>query len=163
VLKIVLVALIIFLLQITVLDEISVAGAAPDLVVVLLIVLVLDRNPATAVIIGFMLGFLQDLGNASFLGMNALAHSIIAYAASHIGGRFFPESVLFKGLLIFTAAILKSLIVLIVTTSFALQDVIASFFRYAILSSIYTAFVGMVVLALVRAATGRVVRSRGGY
>jgi rod shape-determining protein MreD len=95
--------------------------------------------------------------------MNALAQSIIAYGASHFGGRFFPESVLFRGLLIFTAAILKSVIVLVITTSFSIPDIIASFFRYSIISSLYTALIGMVVLSLMRAFTGRMVRSRGGY
>ena len=160
-LRVILLALLIFVLQLEVVPEIGILGTAPDLFIVLLVALVLERGPVAAVIIGFLLGFLQDLGNASFLGLNALAKSLIAYGASRFGGGFLPESVLFKGLLIFVASLFNEGLVLLVTTGFDLPVIFFSFFRYSILSALYTAVVGLVVFALIDALTGRVVGSRG--
>jgi rod shape-determining protein MreD len=155
--------IVVIVLQLTVVSGMSIAGASPDLVIVLLVILIADREPVGAVVIGFLLGFLQDLGNASFLGMNALAKSIVAYGISRVGGGFFPESAVFKTLLIFIASLVNDIIALIVTTRFDLLEIIVSFFRYSILSALYTGFIGLVVVTVVRFASGRVVRPRGGY
>jgi rod shape-determining protein MreD len=160
--RIVLLAALIFILQLKVVPSIGLLGVMPDLIIVLLVALVLERGPVAAVIIGFLLGFLQDLGNASHLGMNALAKSLIAYGVSRFGAGFLPESVLFKGLLIFAASLCNEGLSLIVTTGFDLPAIIVSFFRYSILSSLYTAVVGLLVFAVIDAVTGRVVGVRGG-
>ncbi len=160
--RIILLAALILILQLKVVPSIGLLGVMPDLVIVLLVALVLERGPVAAVLIGFLLGFLQDLGNASHLGMNALAKSLIAYGVSRFGAGFLPESVLFKGLLIFAASLCNEGLSLIVTTGFDLPAIILSFFRYSILSSLYTAVLGLLVFAVIDAVTGRVVGARGG-
>ena len=159
----ILAAIIVFVLQVTIVSGISIAGASPDLVIILLIILIADRDPVSAVVIGFLLGFLQDLGNASFLGMNALAKSIVAYGVSRFGGGFLPESVIFRALLVVIASLVNDIVVLTVTTGFDILDIIVSFFRYSLLSSVYAGLVGLVAMAAARIMSGRVVRSRAGY
>jgi rod shape-determining protein MreD len=159
----ILVALLLFVMQMTVVHRIAVAGAAPDLMIVLLVALVLPRGPVFAVIVGFLLGFLQDLGNASFLGMNALAKSVVAYGVARVGGGLLPENVLYKGFVVFAACLVNDLIVLPVLTSFSLKQIIVSFFRYSIISGLYSAVVGVVVFTAAELLTRRVVRSGGGY
>ena len=159
--RIVLLAALIFVLQLKVVPSIGLLGVAPDLVIVFLVALVLERGPVAAVIIGFALGFLQDLGNASFLGMNALSKSLIAYGVSRFGAGFIPESVLFRGLLIFAASLCSEIVSLIVTTGFDLSVIAMSFFRYSILSALYTALVGLLVFAVIDAVTGMVGGARG--
>ncbi len=163
VVRAILAALVVFVLQMTVVSEISIAGASPDLIVVLLILLIADRDPVSAVVIGFLLGFLQDLGNASFLGMNALAKSIVAYGVSRLGGDFLPESIILNELLIVIASLVNDCLVLVVTTGFNAVEIMVSFFRYSILSAIYGGLVGLVAMTVVKIIGGRVVRSRVGY
>ena len=160
--RIILTALVILVLQVTLVHSVEIGGAAPDLIIILLIALVMERGPVTAVVIGFSLGFLQDLGNASYLGMNALAKSLIAYGVSRFGQGFLPESILFRGFLIFAVSLVNDVIVLVITT-FSFLDVLVGFFRFSLLSALYTALVGMAVLQLVKLATGRVVRPGGRY
>lgn len=159
----ILIALLLFTMQVTVVHRIAVAGAVPDLMIVLLVALVLPRGPVLAVIIGFLLGFLQDLGNASFLGMNALSKSIVAYGVARVGGGLLPEKVLYKGFVVVAACLVNDFVVLAVTTSFSLGQIIVSFFRYSITSALYSAVVGIVVFTAVELFTRRVVRSSGGY
>ena len=156
-------AVIVFIMQTTFVHRINILGAAPDLVLVLLAVLVIDRKPLLAVIIGFSLGFLQDLGNASYLGMNALAKSLLGYGISRFASGYFPDSALFRGLLLFLAALASDIIVLNITASFNPGDVLLSFFRYSLLSAVYTAVAGILVFGVLGLLPGRVVRPRGGY
>lgn len=162
--RVIIIAFIFLVLQVTLVHHISIAGSSPDLVIVLLVALVFERGPVTAVIIGFLLGFLQDLPNASFLGMNALAKSLVAYGVSRLGGGLFPENVFFKWFLIFMASIVNDIIVLLVTTSFSVSDILILFFRYSLMSALYSAVVGVAILELLKAVTRRVVvRSGGDY
>jgi rod shape-determining protein MreD len=156
------VAIVVFVIQVTAVHRIAVAGCAPDLVVILVVALVLERGPVVAVVIGFLLGFLQDLGNASFLGMNALAKSILAYGVSRLGGGLLPENVLYKGFIIFAACLVNDVVVLPIATSFSIREIFVSFFRYSLLSAFYSALVGVCVFALLELLTRRVVRPGGG-
>lgn len=163
VLRIIIIVLIFFVLQVTLMGRIEVIGATPDLMLVLLVALVFERGPVAAVTIGFCLGFLQDLGNASFLGMNALTYSIIAYGISRISGGLFPESTVFKGVLIFAAVLAGDLISLVIITHFSVSQILYSFFRHTVLSAIYSALIGIVILAVAEILFRRVVRLRVRY
>lgn len=161
--RIIFVALVVFVIQMTAVSRIGVAGCTPDLMVILLVSLVLDRGPVLAVVIGFLLGLLQDLGNASFLGMNALAKSILAYGVSRVGGGLLPENPLYKGFIIFAACLVNDIVVLPIATSFSLGDMFFSFFRFSLLSALYSALLGVVIYTLLELLTRRVVRPGGGY
>jgi rod shape-determining protein MreD len=161
--RVIFVALIVFVIQMTAIHRIAVAGCTPDLMVILLVALVLERGPVLAVVIGFLLGFLQDLGNASFLGMNALAKSILAYGISRLGGGLLPENALYKGFIIFAASLLNDIIILPIATSFSMREIFASFFRYSLLSALYSAILGVGIFAVLELLTRRVVRPGAGY
>ena len=109
VLRIILAAMIVFILQVTVVHDVTVAGASPDMIMVMLVVLVIDRKPIVGIIAGFMLGFLQDLGDASYLGMHALAKSIVGYGIARSGRDYLSDNILFKGLLVFAACLINDI------------------------------------------------------
>ncbi len=162
-LRIVFAALVVFILQITVVHNVTAAGASPDLIMVMLVVLVIDRNPIAGIIAGFLLGFLQDLGNASFLGMNALAKSIVGYGIARYGRDYLPDNILFKGLLVFVACLIHDIITLHIATLFDPAEVIPAFFRYSILSAAYTALLAVLVMQIIDILPRRMVRSGGRY
>jgi rod shape-determining protein MreD len=161
-LKIVLLALVIFILQLTMIPHMGLADVYPKLMIIFLVALVLDSNPVTAVIIGFVLGFLQDLGNAAFLGANALAKSLVAYGIARFGAGFLPENLLFKGFIVVVACLVNDIVFLTVTLGFAIPDILYAFFRYSLLSSLYTALIALVIYFIVEMVTGRMVGVRGG-
>lgn len=163
VVRTVLAAVIVFVLQVTVVHRIALAGSRPDLVLVLLAVLVIDRRPITGVLAGFALGFLQDLGNASLLGMNALAKSVVGYGIARFGGDYLPDNALFRGLLVFAATLVSEVIVLNISSSFDPGTVVFSFFRYSLLSAVYTAVLAVIVIQAVKLVPGRGVRRSAGY
>jgi len=152
---------IVLILQFTVLDHVSIAGAVPDIMTILVVVLVLDMDPVLAIIVGFVLGFLQDLGNASLLGMNALAKCVVAWGVARMGGGLIPENVAFRAALVMAASIVNDIIVLFVTTRFDVPLIFISFFRYSLLAAVYAGAVGVVVFALREGIAGRMVRAGG--
>jgi rod shape-determining protein MreD len=161
VLRIAIAALSVFVLQATLAYRLAVTGAVPDLFLVMLAVLVIDRRPVIGIIAGFLLGFLQDLGNAELLGMNALAKSVVGYGIARYGGDYLPDNPLFRGLLVFAAALVNDVIVLNISESFAPLGIFMKFFRSSILSGVYTAVLAVVVIQVVRILPGRVVRPGG--
>ncbi|MCD6379776.1 rod shape-determining protein MreD [bacterium] len=163
ILRIFFVSIIAFILQGSVVNRMWPGGSSPDLLFVMVLLLVLDRGPVIAVVTGFLLGFLQDLGNASFLGMNALANSTVAYAVSRLGRDYLPDSAMFRISLFFVAYLAKSIIILNIAESFSPIRVILFFFRYSILSALYTAFIAIFVWKLLEFLSERVVRPGGGY
>ena len=154
-------AIIVLILQWTIVGRLSVAGASPDIMTILVVVLVLDMDPVLAIVVGFVLGFLQDLGNASFLGMNALAKSLVAWGVARTGGGLIPESVPFRAALVLAASMANDIVVLAVTTRFDVPLMFFSFFRYSVLAAFYAAAVGAVVFALRGELAGRMVRAGG--
>jgi rod shape-determining protein MreD len=160
-LRVVLAALVVLVLQMTLAHRLAVTGAMPDLFLVLLAALVIDRKPVVGIVAGFLLGFLQDLGNAELLGMNALAKSVVGYGIARFGGDYLPDNPLFRGLLVFAAALANDIIVLNIGRSFDPVVVIKTFLRSSLLSGIYTAVLAVVVIQVVRILPGRVVRPGG--
>ncbi len=155
-------ALIVFVLQVKLVPELSIGGAAPELMLIMLVMISLKLSPAPAIIAGFLLGFLLDLGNALHLGANAMAFSIIAYGVSHIGGGYLPEGVFFKGFLVFVTSLFKDVVVLAIMTGFDIPDMLHLLFRYSLLTALYSAVVGMIVFTLLRPLMRRMVRSNVG-
>ncbi len=162
-LRMLLAAFIVFILQVTVVHRIALAGARPDLVLALLVVLVIDRKPLAGILIGFSLGFLQDLGNASLLGMNALAKSLVGYGIARFGGDYLPDNALFRGLLVFAASLACDVVVLNISSSFDPSFVLYSFFRYSILSAVYTAALTVILVQVLRLVPRKAVRRSAGY
>ncbi len=162
VVRIAILAFVILVLQMTLIPHMGLADVYPKLMIVALVALVLERNPVTAVIIGFLLGFLQDLGNAAHLGANALAKSLIAYGVARFGAGFLPENLLFKGFLVMAACLVNDIIFFSVTLRFSIPDIAFAFFRYSLLSSLYTALMALLIFFIVEMATGRMVGVRGG-
>lgn len=160
---IVLCALIVFVLQVKLVPEVPIWGATPALMLILLVIISLNQSPVPAIIIGFFLGLLLDLGNSLHLGTNAMAMSIIAYGVSHLGGGYLPEGNIFKGFLIFVTSLFKDVIVLAIMTGFDVSDMVFLFGRYSLLSALYSAVVGMVAFALLGPVLKRMVRSSVGF
>ena len=161
--RVILASFVVFVLQVTLAHNVKVAGASPDLMMVMLVVLVIDRRPVTGIIAGFLLGFLQDLGNASFLGMNALAKSVVGYGIARFGRDYLPDNILFKGLFVFAACLINDIVTLHVSASFNPAEVIVAFFRYSVLSAAYTALLAVIVMQVIDILPKRMVRSGGRY
>jgi len=136
------------ILQLTIADNMAIAGSQPDFVIIVLVSIAVRKNPIPAVIIGFLLGFLQDLANPVFLGMNALSKSLLAYAISRIGGAYLPHTLFYFALLVFSSCLINDVIVLNIVYNFSISDVLRSFFRFSLLTGIYSTAIAILLYIL---------------
>jgi rod shape-determining protein MreD len=81
-------ALGLLLLQTTFIPFISLGGYLPDLFMILLVYIALQRGQIEATISGFILGLLQDIVTIKFFGLAALSKTI----AGFVSGYFFNEN-----------------------------------------------------------------------
>ena len=81
-------ALILLLLQTTVVPFLSLAGYVPDVLLIWVVYIAIRRGHVEAAVSGFLVGLAQDMTTTQFFGLAALAKTVGGFAA----GYFFNEN-----------------------------------------------------------------------
>lgn len=79
-------------LQTTWAYSLNCCGAAPDLVLLLVLFLAMQRQTTLGLWSAFILGLLQDMGGGNPLGLNALVLLAVAYLVSRVRTKLFKEN-----------------------------------------------------------------------
>lgn len=84
----------------------SIGGVAPDIPLVLIVLLGLSRGPEVGCLSGFAVGLLQDAAGGGFVGAQALTKALAGFAAGWIGERLWVSNPLVQvpGLVLLTLA-----------------------------------------------------------
>jgi len=155
-------AILFFLLmQLSVAEWLSLGPVAPDFLILITVFFALYRGAIQGSIFGFVVGFLQDLANPGFLGLNALTKSVVGYAIGKIGTKTFPENVPFLVVLFSATAFGHDVVYLVF---FSWPDVASAFllmFSSALPSAIYTGVFGVIVHRLLTTLGAKVVSAIG--
>jgi rod shape-determining protein MreD len=149
-----------FALQASVAGRIAIGPAAPDFVVVCVILFGLQRGPIRGSLFGFIVGVAVDLGNPGFLGLNALTKCILGFACGRLGLAASPGLfVLF--VIFFAAALGHDILYLLVYHWPDVGGALATIATSALPSALYTAVAGIVVERLLALLGAKVVTSLG--
>jgi len=94
------------LAQSNVVPAMSVSGVTPDLPLILTVFTALRRGPEVGCLVGFLAGFLRDIGGSGLLGVQALTTALAGFAMGLLVGRFWVASPLVQvaGLALLTVA-----------------------------------------------------------
>jgi rod shape-determining protein MreD len=84
-LKNILIGLLFVLLQITLLNLLSIKGIKPDVIVLFIIARALAEGPIAGIVWGFLFGLLLDTISGGLTGLGALAYSLAGFIAGKIG------------------------------------------------------------------------------
>lgn len=140
-----LVMLAALILQATVVDFMQILTWKPDLVLIVLVVIAIDRGKVAGSSAGFAAGLLSDLmaGPGTLIGLGALAKSVTGYAAA-VGTRFFRRRSQFIFILLLSGVIHDLLYFYVTTIG---RDISWSILLrgHMIGSLLYTALVGVLV------------------
>jgi len=117
-----------------------------DLPLLILVYVGLTRGPASGAIFGFLVGFLLDLYNPSFLGLGAFIKTCLGYLVGSFKDNLYLESNLSKGVVIFFSLLLNDLAYYFFSSGLNLSYVFFVFLNYSLLSGLYTASVGLIFL-----------------
>jgi rod shape-determining protein MreD len=117
-----------------------------DLPLLILVYVGLTRGPASGAIFGFLVGFLLDLYNPSFLGLGAFIKTCLGYLVGSFKDNLYLESNLSKGAVVFFSLLLNDLTYYFFSSGLNLSYVFFVFLNYSLLSGLYTALVGLIFL-----------------
>lgn len=87
--------------------------AAPDFLILALLLVAMRTRPGLAAVAGFCVGLISDVLTPAALGANALAHTVVAYLAAWGRMVFFPDNVLVSAGLFAVGVWLRNAIVLL--------------------------------------------------
>lgn len=135
--------------------EIEFIGARPDFLVLVVAYagLVLGARPAT--IIGFILGLIVDSEQPEYLGLHALALSVIGYASAAAWEHLVRGSLLVQIAVLFCATLAHDVIYYVVYFRNHL-DMFARFFvRFGLSGAAYTALFTVVIYTLAQVRSWR--------
>lgn len=150
-----------FLLQTLLSDRMAIGRISPDFPLLIVAYLAVNRGVFQGAIAGFIVGFLQDLFNPSFLGLNAFTKTLTGYALGLGGSKTEADSTLFLFALFGLAALAHDFVYLLLFTGFRLGEFVLTWVTVSIPSALYTALIGVVVHKLVELSLTEAVRHLG--
>ena len=123
--------------------------AAPDFLLLALLLLAIRSRPGAAAAAGFLVGLVTDILTPARFGAGALAHTIVGYLAAWGRAVFFPDNLLVNAGLFAAGTWVRTLLVLVASGSGG-AELAATLGVWAPIQAVLTALVGVIVVLLFR-------------
>ena len=148
VLRHILLLVLAYILQTTWIYEISVADLRPNLVILILLFIALQTRSFEATILGFAIGFVQDINVPEELGLNALLNSLIVFGVGWLRLHITADDPKVQTVVVFGAALVHNLLYCVMDGALPWSDVLFFWARYGIGGAVYTSAIGAAVAAV---------------
>lgn len=143
------VALLAFAVQTSRLSPISVWGARPDLVLVVVVAFALHFGPVQGGAVGLIAGFVVDLYGGRLIGMGGLAKLAAGAAGGLIGQKVFREHAIVRAAVVLVSSVVGNLVYLALARAFGLVlPVFESVYRVILPSALSDTAAGFVLYPL---------------
>jgi rod shape-determining protein MreD len=147
-LRIVVLSIIIILnivLQGTFFQTISISNIAPNLLIITTVSFALIRGKKSGMMMGFILGFLQDMFFGSVLGFYALIYMYCGFICGHFTKSFYRDSLVIPIFIIGIMNVLSNIVIYIFTylfrgktdINFYLKTIMLPEFTYTVIIAIF--------------------------
>lgn len=123
--------------------------AAPDFLVLALLLVALRTRPGLAAVAGFCIGLISDVLTPASLGAGALAHTVVGYLAAWGRAVFFPDNLLVNAGLFAAGVWLRNAIVLLASGTPS-EQLSGGLLVWAPLQALSSAAAGMILLLIFR-------------
>lgn len=144
-----LVAIAALLLQTTVLPQVLRGFASPDLLLIVCVYLALYRHSAGGAAAAFGLGYLQDAFSGSAMGLNAFATSLVFVVIYIASRRLWVDNALSRIAVVFAAAVIKTLAILLLVASFmSVQGIGGAILRSMLFDAVVVALLSPAAFAV---------------
>lgn len=124
--------------------------AAPDFLILALMLIATRARPGVAAVAGFGVGLITDVLTPAHFGAGALAHTIVGYLAAWGRAVFFPHNIVVNAGFFAGAVILRNLILVLASGSPAATLIAGDFLVWTPLQALTTALAGIVVVLFFR-------------
>lgn len=123
--------------------------AAPDFLLLALMLVAIRARPGVAALAGFIVGLVNDVLTPASFGAGALAHTVVGYLAASGRAVFFPDNLLVNAGLFAGGVMLRNTLMLLASGTPAGQ-LSSGLLVWAPLQAITTATAGTLILLLFR-------------
>ena len=123
--------------------------AAPDFLVLGLMLFAIRARPGLAAVVGFLVGLVADVLTPAHFGAGALAHTVVGYLASWSRAVFFPHNLMVNAGFFVGAILARNLIMLLVSGSGS-GTLVNDLLVWTPLQALTTAVAGTLVLVFFR-------------
>jgi rod shape-determining protein MreD len=125
-------------------------GVGPDLVLVVVLRIALEGKIFHALLFGFFIGLLQDCYSARLFGLNALLKCGVAFVISVYSEHIFKSNPLIQIILVLSVKLVHDVIFLLIYNAGEMDQGIYFFYRYSLLSILYSGLIAPIVFLLLR-------------
>lgn len=132
--------------QITITSHLKILDLSPDLLLVFLILISLNKPRHVSPVIGFTGGLLQDVMTGGTLGVFALSKSIACYVSSLFPTSRHESSQPLLGFIFFLMAVLENIITFVFLSRESAAGYAKLFLRYGLPSAAYTVLAGIGII-----------------
>lgn len=144
-----LIILLSIILQTTLFNYLAIGGVKPDLLLIIVIYLGLNKGALTGEISGFISGFLEDIFSGSLIGMNALVKTVIGNLISLGKGKLAFENAVTQVLITFLTTVISVILLMVVKLIFVNQGISYSgIIRDGLIRSVYNSVLAVFVFRL---------------
>jgi len=128
------------LIQITLVNLITILGLKPDLILVVVVIFSLLKGEKEGTISGFASGLLQDIFSTGLLGINALVKTVIGFTCGILREKIFHEHILFLiPVITFIASFIQSILIFFLLRTFGIEyNLIWSLKQVALPEALYS-------------------------
>ena len=123
--------------------------AAPDFLLLALMLLAIRSRPGVAAVAGFVVGLVTDVLTPARFGAGTLAHTVVGYLAAWGRAVFFPDNLLVNAGLFALGTWLRTLIVLLASGVIG-GELLSTMAVWSPIQAILTAVAGVIVVLLFR-------------
>lgn len=131
-------------------DEGRIVRAAPDLLLLALLVYAIRATPGRASFAGLIVGLVSDALKPVAFGAGAMAHTSVAFLAAGGKAVFFAENILVSGGFFFAGAWVRDFLVVLASGHINTSDLLWQLGWWSPLRALTTAIVGVIVLFVFR-------------
>lgn len=126
----------------TFLKSVEIRGIKPDLLLIILVYSSLKWGAVQGTIIGFLIGFFQDLYSPEMFGLHALAKCITGYLIGITKEHFFWGSYFAQLLIIFFSLLIHDIICLFIGNFGDYSLLLKNILRVTLPAAVYTGSIG---------------------
>lgn len=152
-------ALILLLLQTTIVPFLSLGYYQPDLLMIWVVYTAIRRGQIEAAVSGFAVGLLQDLTTTQFFGLAALAKTVSGFAAGYFFNENKTEQTLATYrfvLILLLASMIHNILYYMIFFQGTAASLVGATLRTSLLTGLYTALFGLLpMFAFARMYSGK--------
>jgi rod shape-determining protein MreD len=126
-----------------------------DFLVIGVLVVAVRVRPATAAVVGFLLGLTVDAMAPEALGASALAMTLTGFGASRLKAAFFADDLGLLAVFVFLGKLFYDVVAVLAGGQLGGVTLLWQLVAWTPLSALATAVVGLMVMAIVRPALDR--------